>query len=265
MQSAGVTVVENVCKEQARWLNHSYLSRIERGRPWIRVKSASSLDGKIALADGKSSWITSAQSRKDNQFWRARSCALCTSERTLKADNPRLNMRLSNEELFISQGARQPLRIIIDRRFAADLQARIFEFGDPGNTVLAVCRKDPLRLRQIEHEGVTVLVFKEKDGKSPLEEIMRVVCERFCINSVQVEAGGRLVGGLLDAGLVDEWLIYCAPCLLGQDGLGMAQLSGVVVRMEDRRRFVLHEVQCLGDDIRILLYPKGQAKPPSGS
>jgi diaminohydroxyphosphoribosylaminopyrimidine deaminase/5-amino-6-(5-phosphoribosylamino)uracil reductase len=219
---------------------------MRHGRPYVRVKTAASIDGKTALANGQSKWITSEAARVDVQHWRALSGAILTSASTVLADNPRLDVRIETQ--------RQPLRVVLDRRRRLRKSARVL--APPGEVLLfaAATASRPAgasneRLGAARVERIRVL-------KSHLD-IPRVLARlaELQINEVLVEAGPRLTGALLSAGLVDEWLVYLAPKLLGRDAKPLATL-GRLTRLDAAPQFELLESQIVGPDVRLRLRPQ---------
>ncbi len=246
LRAAGVEVASGLMEGQARALNRAFFSRIERGRPWLRVKLGVSLDGRTALANGESKWITSPEAREDVHRWRARCGALLTGAGTVLADDPHLTVRLPEGEDFIA-----PLRVVLDPGLATVARGNVRE-GD-----------------------VPTLYFHSPDAKPPRDIVLQrhpvpmqrnmldlpaVLAElaRREINEVQVETGATLAGAFLHAGLVDELLAYVAPVLLGDaarpmfDGLGIPSMA-------DAFKLRTLDVRHVGPDIRLLLAPEHAA------
>ena len=250
LQAAGIKVEVGLMDAQARELNRGFLSRIERGRPWLRVKLATSLDGRTALASGDSKWISSEASRHDVHRWRARSGALLTGAGTVLVDDPRLTVRLQDNADFIP-----PLRVVLDPGLATIARGQVREGDAPTLYLHAPDAKPPRLLNAgpgIEHVAAPV-----KGGLFDLNAVLRLLAERG-INEVQLEAGATLAGSFLAAGLVDELLLYIAPVLLGErarplfDGLHIDEMNErMQLRMVDSRH--------VGDDLRLLLRPTAGA------
>jgi diaminohydroxyphosphoribosylaminopyrimidine deaminase/5-amino-6-(5-phosphoribosylamino)uracil reductase len=240
LREAAVAVECGLLEEEARELNAGFFSRMERGRPWVRVKIAASLDGRTALADGRSRWITSPEARRDGHHWRARSCAVLTGVGTVREDDPQLTVR----EV---ETARQPLRVVVDSRLETPPGARLL---DGGRVLVAAAREDRERIAALRARGAEVLVLPDRTGKVALDELMRELARREA-NEVHVEAGFRLNGSLLAAGLVDELLVYLAPCVLGDAARGMFHLPGLA-ELEQRHRLEVRELCRIGPDIRVL-------------
>jgi diaminohydroxyphosphoribosylaminopyrimidine deaminase/5-amino-6-(5-phosphoribosylamino)uracil reductase len=240
LRQAGIDVRCGLLKQDAIEMNAGFFSRMTRGRPWVRIKVAASLDGRTALDNGASQWITSEAARADGHAWRARSCAVLSGIGTVRADDPTLSVRLV-------ETPRQPLKVLVDSRFEVALQARLFD----GNPVLVACtRSDPHKAEQLAARNVEVVEMAgDASGKVDLEALMRELARRG-INELHVEAGSRLNGSLVQAGLVDELLAYLAPCLIGP-GQPIIDLPAVT-SLTQVRRLTLREVARVGDDVRLL-------------
>ncbi|MBC6413990.1 MAG: bifunctional diaminohydroxyphosphoribosylaminopyrimidine deaminase/5-amino-6-(5-phosphoribosylamino)uracil reductase RibD [Chromatiales bacterium] len=254
LRAAGVQVEHGLLAQQAQALNCGFVSRIKRGRPWLRIKSAISLDGHIALACGASSWISGEAARRDVQFWRAQSTALLTSSRTVLADNPQLNVRLDSEALDIKGAVRQPLRVVLDRKLTTSPSAKIYNSDAP---TIVVCDNtaDKELMAQFEQKGVEILTVQAIKSRAILVELLETLAAQYEINEIQVEAGGVLFGAIVEADLCDELLLYLAPCILGAGSQGLARFDNVVRTMDERINFSYKEVKNIGDDIRIIAQP----------
>lgn len=239
LRDAGIAVECGVLEAQARELNIGYVSRMTRGKPWMRVKIASGLDGKTALENGASQWITSAQARRDAHRWRARSCAIMTGIGTLTDDDPRLTVR----EV---QTPRQPLRIVVDSRLRVAPGSKIFAGG---GVLFATASSDEAQIARITGLGAEVLVLPDQQGKVDLQRLVAELASRG-INEVLVEAGINLHTALLRAGVVDELLLYYAPKLLGARGRGMFDL-GDLTSMDEVLELDVTEMRQVGPDIRL--------------
>ncbi len=244
LQSHGIEVSSGLMEAQARQLNPGFISRMTRQRPWLTLKIAASLDGRTALANGVSQWITGPAARVDVQQWRARSCAILTGIGTVLADDPQLTVR----ELEIG---RQPLRVVVDSRLRMPLQARILQGG---NTLIACLAGQAQKAAQLRELGVDVLELPEHDGSVCLNSLMQQLAARE-INEVLVEAGTKLNGGLLRQGLVDELLLYYAPTLLGNDARGMLALP-LLTSMSERIDLEILSLDRIGQDIRLRARPR---------
>lgn len=239
LQEAGIEVLGGVLEEQAHEMNLGFLSRIEKGRPWIRVKIAASLDGKTALPNGESQWITSEAARLDGHRWRMKADAVMTGIGTVLTDDPQLTVRLP-------EVVRQPVRIVVDSHLKTPLDAKVLA---QGTVWLFAANASPLRIEALKEKGAEVFAAINDTGRVDLEGMMRVLCERE-INEVHVEAGATLSGALMEAGLVDELLLYMAPCCLGRgrDMLGIRALPS----LDDRIALDIREVTQIGGDLRIV-------------
>jgi len=251
LRAAGIAVESGLMREAARELNRGFFSRIERGRPWLRLKLAMSLDGRTALADGASKWITGAAARADVQRWRARSSAILTGIGTVLADDPALTVRLESSALDAGEGAPHvaPLRVVLDRDLRTPKGARILDASAP--TLLLYARHavpGDDRFAQAELAEV-------ESGPHGLD-LLHVLQELGArgMNEVQVEAGATLCGALFAAGLVDELLLYVAPVLLGDGARPLLQLPALA-DMAARWRLRVVEQRQVGEDLRLLLQP----------
>ena len=246
LAAAGIEVGQGLHGDAARELNRGFLSRLERGRPWVRVKLAMSLDGRTALASGQSKWITSEEARADVQLWRARSGALLTGIGTIDADDPQLSARVPEPVDFVP-----PLRVVLDSRGRLDADARVL---GAGAGTLAMHAVD---IVPSYGEGIDAIAVPRRGGMLDLRAVMAQLAQRE-VNEVQVEAGATLCGALLDADLVDELLLYIAPVLLGERGRPL--FGGIhVADMADRIGFRLLETERVGPDLRLLLRPAEMA------
>lgn len=242
LRAAGITVDVGLMEAEARELNIGFVSRMTRGTPWVRMKVAASIDGRTALANGQSQWITGADARGDGHAWRARACAVLTGVGTVKDDDPQLNVR----EV---QTTRQPLRVVVDSRMQTPLTAKIL---GPG-TIIAAAGADVPRSVALRAKGAEVVVLPNHEGKVELPALLQELARRGC-NELHVEAGHKLNGSLLDEGLVDELLIYFAPCILGDTAQGMFHLPPLD-SLAGRRKLKITEVAHIGDDLRIRARP----------
>lgn len=248
LREAGIPVESGVLEEAAAELNIGFVSRMQRGRPWIRLKIAAGLDGKTALENGVSQWITGPAARRDAHHWRARSCALLTGIGTLSEDDPRLTVREVHTE-------RQPLKVVVDSRLRIRPHARILR---EGRVLVATATDDAARLREIEAAGAEILLLPNKEGKVDLARLAQALGES-AINEVTVEAGVNLNSALYRAGLVDELIVYYAPVLLGAQGRGMVELDGLD-RLEDAPRLDIRDLRRFGADMRIIMRPAADGR-----
>ncbi len=244
LRDAGIGVEDGVLAAEARALNIGFFSRVLRARPWLRLKAAVSLDGRTALNNGASQWITSAAARADGQAWRQRAGAVLTGIGTVLSDDPRLDVRLPGNH-------RQPLRVVLDARLNTPSAARIFQ--PPGAVLLVTAAEPPIERRAaLEATGAEILLTPGADGRIDLPGLLAELARRG-VNELHVEAGARLNGALLQAGLVDEWLIYMAPKLLGA-GRPLADF-GPLATLAETTPLRLHAVDHVGDDLRLIARP----------
>ncbi|HWH48814.1 MAG TPA: bifunctional diaminohydroxyphosphoribosylaminopyrimidine deaminase/5-amino-6-(5-phosphoribosylamino)uracil reductase RibD [Burkholderiales bacterium] len=243
LHEAGIRTESGILETEARELNIGFVSRMTRGRPWLRVKIAASLDGRTALRNKTSQWITGADARRDGHHWRARSCAVMTGIGTLADDDPRLTVR-------DVETPRQPLRIVVDSRLRITPEARIL---DDGGVLVATAVRDEDRSRALAKKGAEVVVLPNAEHKVDLLELAKNLGARG-INEVLVEAGVNLNSALLRAGVVDELLIYLAPHMLGDAARGMLDL-GELTEMNQRMQLNVQETRMIGPDLRILARP----------
>lgn len=241
LRAAGIQVDLGVCEDDARELNLGFVSRLTRHRPWIRVKLGLSLDGRSALADGRSQWITSPAARADVQRWRARSSAVLTGIGSVLDDDPRLTVRLPDIEHVT------PERIVLDTRARLPADARML--GEPGPIVWVT---GPSASERPELDGrVERISLPAPAGRLNLQRLAFALGARGH-NEVLVEAGPRLAGAFVAAGLVDELVWYLAPKLLGHDARPALSLPGPV-SLDEASRWQWHGVERVGEDLRVLL------------
>lgn len=239
LAKAGIETGSGLLAAEATELNIGFVSRMTRGRPWLRLKVAASLDGKTALNNGVSQWITGPDARRDAHAWRARSCAVLTGIGTVKDDNPRLTAR-------DVPSTRQPLRVVIDSRLETPLDAAVLEGG---NVLFAAAQDDAGRNAALRARGADIVILPNAQGKVELAELMQELGRRG-INEVLAEAGTRLNGSLLREGCVDELLIYQAPILVGDAARGMFGLAELT-DLAGARRLNIIERRAVGADFRI--------------
>ncbi len=292
LRAAGIQVECGLMEAAARELNVGFFARMTRGTPWLRSKIATSLDGRTALANGVSQWITGEAARQDVQHWRARSCAVLTGINTILADDAQLNVR----DIATS---RQPLRVVLDSQLRIPLSASILApspfgvtsdlagvVGQPsqmasssirglpargmsvvvgqqaadntrqGKALIYTATQDDNKRSALEKHGATVVVLPNQNGQVDLPVMLKDLAQRG-INEVLVEAGSTLNGALLDAGLVDELVLYLAPQLLGDVARGMANL-GELTQLEQRVELQWQDVRQVGNDLRILVKVKNK-------
>lgn len=237
LRAGGVMVDVGLCENEARELNIGFVSRMTRGRPWVRTKIASSLDGRTALASGESQWITGEPARADGHAWRARACVVLTGVGTVLQDDPRLDVRAVAT-------TRQPRRVIVDRnaevpptaRVLADANAMFVTAGGRG-------RDWPATIESVE--------LPDDAGRVDLPALMRLLAARG-VNEVHVEAGARLNAALLDAHLIDEIVLYLAPSVLGDPARGQFERPHPLAQLADRVALGFTSVERVGDDLRVV-------------
>jgi diaminohydroxyphosphoribosylaminopyrimidine deaminase/5-amino-6-(5-phosphoribosylamino)uracil reductase len=240
LREAGVEVVVGVLQQEAEKLNRGFFKRMTCGLPWIRSKLAMSLDGRTAMASGESQWITSAHARQDVQLGRAASSAIVTGIGTVLYDDPQLNARVDFDVV-------QPVKVVLDSNLRMPLTAKLLE-----NAVelwIVTCSDDALKLQRLRDMGCKVFQVDAVEGRADLPRVFKLLAE-LQINTVWVEAGATLNGALLESGLIDEWLIYMAPCVLGDEGRGLFHLPDLRT-MADKKRLKLLEVRQVGPDLRL--------------
>ncbi len=243
LSHAGILVQNGLMETEAQALNAGFITRMTQNRPFVRLKIAASLDGKTALANGQSQWITGEAARLDVQHWRARSCAILTSSGTVIADDPQMNVRHI-------QGARQPLRVIVDSQLRISPEAKILVGG---NTLIAYAKDSQHHADVLTDQQATLLNMPGNDGKVCLKGLLSHLAT-LGINEVMVEAGQILNGALLADELVDELIIYYAPVLLGSDARGMLAIP-TLQSMQDRITLKLIDVRQFGQDLRVIARP----------
>ena len=240
LQAAGIDVKIGPGGAESRELNIGFFSRMVRQTPWVRMKLAASLDGKTALHNGVSQWITSGPARADGHAWRARACAVLTGIGTVLADNPKLDVRLV-------EAPRQPALVVIDSRLETPLDAALFI---PGRKLLIYAAiPDATKQAALEALGATVVMLSNPDGKVDLAAMLRDLARRE-INDLHVEAGEKLNGSLIREGLVDEFVVYLAPKLIGQ-GRGMAHF-GPLQDLAQAMQLEFKSTAMLGPDLRVI-------------
>lgn len=240
LRAAGIAVEQGLREDEARELNIGFLARMTRHRPWVRMKIAASLDGRTALANGKSQWITGDAARGDGHRWRARACAVLTGFGTVRDDDPQLNVRGVDTP-------RQPLKIVVDSKFETSPSARLLK---EGKTLVVGAVNDAKRIALLKAAGAEVAVIPNDDGKVELFKLMEELARRE-LNEIHVEAGTKLNGSLLQAGVVDELLVYLAPSLIGDSGRGMFSLPELT-GLSQTKALKIREVERVGEDLRIL-------------
>ncbi|GAB3377070.1 bifunctional diaminohydroxyphosphoribosylaminopyrimidine deaminase/5-amino-6-(5-phosphoribosylamino)uracil reductase RibD [Spongiibacter taiwanensis] len=249
LRSAGIQVDVGVLESQAAALNPGYIRRIQGGQPWVRMKSAMSLDGRTAMASGESYWITGPEARADVQRLRALSCAIVSGVETVLADDPAFTVR---PEDFSVEGAdpvwRQPIRVILDSQLRTPLKAKLLQGGGPLLILTGASKMDSPAAEALRKCGVEVNeVAQGEEGGLLLSAVMAELARRGC-NEVMVEAGATVSGAFLQAGLVDEWFIYMAPSLMGSAGRPL--MNWPMETMAQRRELEIVDIRAVGRDWR---------------
>lgn len=246
LTNAGIEVVTDICSDQARWLNRGFISRMVRKQPWVKLKSAATLDGRTAAYDGKSKWITGVDARQDVQTIRSECSAVLTGIGTVLADDPNLNVRLTADNS--DQTVRQPMRVVLDSQLQMPLDSRII--GDDQKLVIFTLSQDLDKVAALIEQGAEVIQMPDNsatqlDLPAVLSELAKWEC-----NEVLVEAGQTLSGAFLKQGLVDELTLFYAGSLLGDQGKSMFQFDQPL-EFENRAEFSITGVQMVGDDVRV--------------
>jgi diaminohydroxyphosphoribosylaminopyrimidine deaminase/5-amino-6-(5-phosphoribosylamino)uracil reductase len=245
LRAAGIDVQGELLAAEARALNPGFFKRMQSGLPWVRVKLGASLDGRTALANGASRWVTAPAARQDAQRFRARSSVVLSGSGTVLADDPALNVRIDG-------ATRQPLRVLLDSELRVPPTARMFDREGPA--LVFTASTDAARLAELARRGVLVeSVPRAAGGGLALPAVLRRLAEREA-NEVWVEAGARLAGALLEARLVDELIVYLAPSLLGPTARPLAQLPEIT-QLEQRLRLEFTECKPIGPDLRLTAVP----------
>ncbi|AWK89114.1 bifunctional diaminohydroxyphosphoribosylaminopyrimidine deaminase/5-amino-6-(5-phosphoribosylamino)uracil reductase RibD (plasmid) [Azospirillum thermophilum] len=247
LREAGVEVSVGLGRERARELNIGFLVNAERGRPWVRLKFGASLDGRTALADGRSQWITGPEARADVQRWRARSSAILTGSGTVLADDPRLTVRMTDAVEFVP-----PVRVVLDGRRTVPREARVLDGSAP---TLLVHQAGPDMPSDLDR-AVERLAIPARNGHLDLALLMAELGRRN-LHEVLVEAGAVLGGALVAAGLVDELLLYLAPSILGDTALPLMRMPPLR-DLGQATRFDVRDIRSCGEDVRLVLRPRQQ-------
>jgi len=249
LQQAGVNVETGLLMQQAEALNPGYLKRMRDGRPWVRCKLAMSLDGRTAMASGESKWITSAQAREDVHRLRTRSSVIMTGSGTVLSDNPSMTARC----VEVEQRSEPPLRVVIDSQLQSSPQAAIFR--QPGETrVYTLADSSPKRKAVLQEAGAEVVMLPAKESRVDLHAVMHDLAD-LQMNEVMVEAGAGLAGAMLQAGLIDELVIYVAPKLMGDSARGLFHLPGLE-KMAQSVELQIDDVRKVGTDWRFTVRPE---------
>ena len=252
LQAAGIAVAAPLMAAEAEALNVGFVKRMRLGLPWVRLKMAGSLDGRSALANGQSQWITGPEARADGHRFRARAQAIITGVGTVVADDPLLTVR--DVEAPISQSGQPveltaPLRVVVDSHLRTPTSAKTLQ----GGCLIATASTDPIKTAALKAAGAEIVVLPNAEGRVDLEALLRYLGQRG-INEVHVEAGSRLSGVFLKAGLVDELLLYMAPTLLGSDARGWFDDLNLT-SLDQKTKWQFQDVRIVGPNLRIIARP----------
>jgi len=247
LKAAGIEVECGLLEAEAMALNRGFISRMTRGLPWVRMKIAASLDGKTALLNGQSQWITGPQARADGHHWRAQACAIVTGVGTIKEDDPLLNVR----EV---QTLRQPWRVIVDSKLDIPLTANILKHADQSGVIIFCAKLDRSEQQEkvsaLEALGVQVIEMPNASGKVDLPKLFSYLAKERQMNEIHIEAGFKLNGSMLREHCVDELLLYYAPFMMG-NGIGMANID--LSALSKRQEWQIIDQSLLGPDLRMRL------------
>ncbi len=250
LQAAGIEIVSGILANKGRDLNRGFLHRMETGLPWVRCKLAQSLDGRTAMASGESFWITGKEARADVQYWRGRSGAIITGIGTVLQDDCQLDFRpddLSGKHRKnLVDEVSQPLRVVIDSQFRIPTEARIL--ARPGQVLLVTATENQLKQQRLEQLGVTVKVMRSADAKVDLHQVIRYLGMHE-INEVLLESGATLAGAMMSADLLDEFIIYTAPVIMGSTARPLLKIS--IEEMVSRHHIKAISSKAIGKDWRL--------------
>lgn len=240
LESAGIVVEQGLLEEQSAELNLGFIKRMQKGLPYVRCKLAMSLDGRTAMASGESKWITSAAAREDVQRLRAKSSAILTGVGTVLADDPSMTVRIDGK-------TNQPLRVVVDTNLSMPANAKMLR--EKGKTVLMTCSADEYAAEALKDAGADIYMMPYCNTSVDLESVLTQLSD-MQINDVLLETGATLSGAMLQAGLIDELIIYMAPVLMGNEARGLFSLPGLDA-MQDKIELDIIEQRIVGQDIRI--------------
>jgi diaminohydroxyphosphoribosylaminopyrimidine deaminase/5-amino-6-(5-phosphoribosylamino)uracil reductase len=248
LRNAGIDVECGVLEPECRMVNEPFIKHVTTGLPFVILKSAMTLDGKTATATGDSKWVTNEESRRYVHRMRAKVDAVMVGVGTVLADDPQLTCRMGVR-------GRDPLRVIVDSRLRTPLTAALFTMTSPAKTVIAATEPDPSRVGAFEEAGAEILVCRQKGGRVDLEDLLRKLGARG-IQSVLLEGGRELVGSALRTGIIDKYLLFYAPKILGAEGgFGLCAGAGPD-RMADAFRLRDVTVTRFGGDLLVTGYPE---------
>lgn len=241
LQAAGIEVCLGILSEDAKKLNRGFITRMAQQRPFVYSKLAMSLDGRTAPLLGTSRWITSEEARADVQKLRAESSAILTGIDTVLADDPAMNSRITEDIL-------QPMRVIVDSHLRTPVAARMARL--PGRKIILTCAANPIKQQQLQYAGFEIYQLPEKDQHVDLPAVMDFMAKQE-VNQLLVEAGATLNGALLAEDLVDEYIVYMAPCVLGDQGRGLFRLPHAQ-RISDKKQLKLVDMKQIGPDLKLI-------------
>ena len=248
LRAAGIEVQCGLLESEAQALNRGFISRMTRGLPWVRMKIAASLDGKTALPDGQSQWITGPLARADGHHWRAQACAIVTGVGTVKEDDPSLNVRDVDTQ-------RQPVRIIIDSKLDTPPTAKILQNPDQSGVMIICASLDSAEMQAkakiFEGRGIEVIAMANAFGKVDLPVLFSYLAKEREMNEIHIESGFKLNGSMVRENCVDELLLYYAPFLMGE-GIGMANV-GLMNSLGNRQNWQIIDQALFGPDLRLRL------------
>ncbi|UOO77158.1 bifunctional diaminohydroxyphosphoribosylaminopyrimidine deaminase/5-amino-6-(5-phosphoribosylamino)uracil reductase RibD [Neisseria sp. Dent CA1/247] len=248
LEAAGIRTQSGLLEQEARELNRGFLSRIERGRPFVRLKCAAGLDGKTALSDGRSQWITGEEARADVQILRAESCAVITGIGTVLADNPQLNVR--NFPTL-----RQPARVVLDSRLNMPLESKLVQ-DNSSPTIIATLEDNKQRLQTYtQYPHIHIIRPSENNGRIDLHDLLKQLAEKG-FGEVMVEAGATLAAAFLQADLADEIVLYQAPKILGNNARGLFQMPENAAALHSESPWYTSSLTTIGNDIKWVLRRK---------
>jgi len=249
--ASGIAVRSGLLQQQAVELNRGFVSRMQRGRPWVTVKLGASLDGRTAMKNGESKWITGPEARADVQKLRAASCAILTGSGTVLADDPSLTVRIEGEK-------RQPLRVVLDSHLSIPDSTKLFHDGYPLLIATATEENDD-RFQQLKARGIDIRSFPAQAGRVDTLSLLECLSEDYFCNEVLVEAGSVVCGSLLASRLVDEVVLYLAPVVMGSAARGLFDLPGLDT-MAKKIHLSVKDVRVVGQDWRFTVQPEYQSE-----
>ncbi|MGZ8225937.1 MAG: bifunctional diaminohydroxyphosphoribosylaminopyrimidine deaminase/5-amino-6-(5-phosphoribosylamino)uracil reductase RibD [Methylococcaceae bacterium] len=245
LKAAGIEVVCGVLQEDAQALNRGFIKRMTKNRPFVRTKLAMSLDGRTAMASGESKWITSAEARTDVHRLRAESSAILTGINTVITDDPALTVRFFFDVV-------QPVRVLLDSNLRTPITAKMVNL--PGRSLILTCSQDQAKQQALQKVGFEIYCLADQNNRLDLHKVMSFLADQQ-INDVLVEAGSILNGVLLAERLIDEFVVYMSPCILGDQGRGLFHIPGLQA-MADKKNLKLVDVRQVGQDLKLTLIPQ---------